>query len=302
MSILLAQVRRELWENRGHFYILIAILFGLVVLASAAFGIAVGGGFTTIHPIGRASDEGGIAMIGLVVGNFIYLIYSLSLLGYLSGTLYDDRKDGSVLFWRSLPVSDTTAVAGKVITAGIVGPFFVWIAVVLGHLIALLAIATAASARGAAGFSVFAFPGALFGTWGFFAYALVIQTLWWLPYYAWFLFVSAASLRGKPFIWAVLPPVIVGLAEMILSHTSHVFQFLGSHLAMSPIFNGWPTLVLNSNVSQSVTQSAASADPLYSGAGWVSSFLAMPSMWIGVGIGLVLLALAVAARRYSATA
>ncbi len=116
MSILLAQVRRELWENRGHFYILIAILFGIVVLASAAFGIAVGGGFTALHPTGRASGAG-VAMVGLVVGNFIYLIYSLSLLGYLSGTLYDDRKDGSVLFWRSLPVSDTTAVAGKVLTA-----------------------------------------------------------------------------------------------------------------------------------------------------------------------------------------
>ncbi|MGH8128803.1 MAG: hypothetical protein ACRETC_10695 [Gammaproteobacteria bacterium] len=303
MSILLTQVRRELWENRGHFYILIAILFGLIVLASAVFGIAVGGGFTGMHPTGHASGAG-VAMLGLGIGHFIYMIYSASLLGYLSGTLYDDRKDGSVLFWRSLPVSDTTVVAGKVLTAGIVGPFFVWIAVVLGHLIALLALATAASARGAVGFSVFASPGALFGTWGFFAYALAIQTLWWLPYYGWFLFVSAASLRGKPFIWAVLPPLIVGLGEMLINHTLHVFQFLSSHLVMSPVFNGWPIFGVtdDNGMINAITQSAASTNPLYSGAGWVSHFLAMPSMWIGVAIGLVLLALAVVARRYSATA
>ncbi|MGH8224785.1 MAG: hypothetical protein ACRER1_01345, partial [Gammaproteobacteria bacterium] len=210
----LIHIRRELWGNRGNFYIMVGILFGIIVLASAVIGIGVGGGFTDLHPTGRASAAG-IAMLGLIIGNFIFLFYSFSLLGYLSGALYDDRKDGSVLFWRSLPVSDTTTVASKVAMAGLVGPLFVWIAVILGHLIALLALATAASARGAEGFSVFASPGALFGTWVFFAYAFAIQALWWLPYYAWFLFVSAISPRGHPLIWAILPPVLVGVVELI---------------------------------------------------------------------------------------
>ncbi len=301
MNVIVAQVRRELWGNRGNFYLMIGILFGIIVLASAVFGITVGGGFTNLHPTGSA-NAAGVAMLGLGIGNFIFLFYVLSLTGYLSGALYDDRKDGSVMFWRSLPVSDTTTVAGKVLTAGLVGPLFVWIAVILGHLIALLAFATAASARGAAGFTVFASPGALFGTWVFFAYALVIQTLWWLPYYSWFLFVSAASPRGHPLLWAIIPPVLVGVVELIISHTSHVFQFLGSHLAVSPIFNGWPLLNVGNNMNRSITQSALSSNPLYSGAGWVTHFLALPSMWIGVGIGLVLLTLAVIARRYSATA
>ncbi|MGH8224799.1 MAG: hypothetical protein ACRER1_01415, partial [Gammaproteobacteria bacterium] len=124
-----------------------------------------------------------------------------------------------------------------------------------------------------------------------------------LPYYAWFLFVSAISPRGHPLIWAILPPVLVGVVELILARTSHIFQFLGSHLAVSPVFSGWPIFVVGDNgMAHSITRSAASANPLYSGAGWISHFLAMPSMWIGVGIGLVLLALTVAARRYSATA
>ncbi len=173
---------------------------------------------------------------------------------------------------------------------------------VVGHLIALLAIATAASARGAVGFSVFASPGALFGTWVFFAYALVIQTLWWLPYYAWFLFVSASSLRGKPVDLGRFPPVIVGLVELILSHTSHVFQFFGSHLAMSPIFNGWPVAEFQRQCNPIGHAIRRKRQPAVFRCRLGQQFLAMPSMWIGVGIGLVLLALAVIARRYSATA
>lgn len=306
MKLALTLVRRELWENRGHFYIMIGILFGLIVLASAVMGIAVGGAFTGVHPTGDA-NAAGVAILGLSIGSGIFIFYSLSMLGYLSGALYDDRKDGSVLFWRSLPVSDTAVVVSKVMMAMFVGSLFVWIAVVIGHLIALFALAVAASARGAAGFTVFASPGALFGTWIFFAYAMAVQALWWLPYYGWLLLVSAISPRGHPFIWAIIVPGIVGVAELIITRSSHVFQFLFSHLSISPLFNGWPSLTITSGMGQQqlstgLSQVASSANPLYTGAGEISSFLATPSMWIGVGIGIILLGLAVIARRYSATA
>lgn len=303
MKTALTLVRRELWENRGNFYIMIGLLFGIIVLASAVFGIAVGGSFTEVHPTGRA-NAAGVAILGLSIGSFIFLFYALSMLGYLSGALYDDRKDSSVLFWRSLPVSDMATVISKAAMAMFVGSLFVWIAMIVGHLIALFALATAASARGAAGFSVFASPGALFGTWIFFAYALVIQALWWMPYYGWLLLVSAVSARGHPLIWAVIVPAVVGVVELILTHTSYIFQFIASHLAISPIFNGWPTLTITQNAAQpvsSLAQTVTSANPLYTGAGHISAFLAMPSMWIGLVIGIGLIGLAVIARRYSAT-
>ncbi len=302
MNTALTLVRRELWENRGNFYIMIGILFALTVLASAVMGIAVGGGFT-LTPSGKATAAG-VAVVGLFIGSGIFLFYALSMLGYLSGSLYDDRKDGSVLFWRSLPVSDTATVISKAAMAMFVGSLFVWFAVVIGHLIFLFALATAASARGAPGFTVFAAPGALFGTWVFFAYALFVQALWWLPYYGWLLLVSAVSPRGHPLIWAIIVPAIAGVAELIITQSSHLFQFFGSHLAESPIFNGWPSLTISTELGQpatNVARAAASANPLYSGAGHISDFLAMPSMWIGIAIGLGLIALAVIARRYSAT-
>ncbi len=303
MNTALTLIRRELWENRGNFYIMIGILFGIIVLASVVLGIAVGGAFTTLHPTGRASATG-VAILGLSIGNFIFFFYSLSMLGYLSGSLYDDRRDGSVLFWRSLPVSDTATVISKAVMVMFAGSLMVLVAMIIGHLIALFALATAASARGAAGFSVFASPGALFGTWVFFAYAMVVQALWWLPYYGWILFVSAVTPRGRPLIWAIIIPAVIGVAELIITQTSHIFQFLGNHLANSPIFNGWPSLTISSQLipsSANLSQAAASANPLYSGAGLVSEYLATPSMWIGVLIGLGLIALAVIARRYSAS-
>jgi len=294
MSAALTLVRRELWEHRGIFVVVSAITFSLVVLATLILGIAIGGGFTNVRPTGHA-DVAQVASLGLGIGGFFYFIYAISLIFYLSNALYQDRQDRSVLFWRSLPVSDTATVLAKVGAAALLGPFIVWIATVAAHLIVLFGLASMASARGAAGFSVFSSPVALFGAWGVLAYALVVQALWWLPYFGYLLFVSAAS-RRVAVLWAILPPVIIGLLELIINHTTYFFSFVTAHLIRSPVFpQGGPGVQFNSAYSH------VSVTPVAGGFSWVSHFLAMPSMWIGVGIGAAFLALSILARRYSAT-
>lgn len=294
MNAALTLVRRELWEHRGIFVIISVVVFSLVVLASLIFGIAVGGGFTAAHPTGRA-DPAMVAQLGLGIGGFFYFIYAIALIFYLSNALYSDRQDKSVLFWRSLPVTDTATVLAKVGAAALLGPLVIWIATVAAHLIVLFTLACVASARGAAGFSVFSSPSALFGAWGLFAYALLIQALWWLPYFGYLLFVSAAS-RRVAVLWAILPPVIVGLLELIIHHTAYFFSFVTAHLGLSPVF---PQGAVGVRFSETM---AIDMHPLAGGAAWVTHFLALPSMWIGVGIGIAFLALAILARRYSATA
>lgn len=294
MNAALTLVRRELWEHRGIFVTISVIVFSLVVLASLIFGIAVGGGFTAAHPTGRA-DPAMVAELGLGMGGFFYFIYAIALIFYLSNALYADRQDRSVLFWRSLPVTDTATVLAKVGAAALLGPLVIWIATVAAHLIVLFALACVASARGAAGFTVFASPAALFGAWGLFAYALLVQALWWLPYFGYMLFVSAAS-RRVAVLWAILPPIIIGLLELIINHTSYFFSFIAAHLGSSPVFlHGGFEAQISTVVSFDV-------HPLAGGAARVTHFLALPSMWIGVGIGIAFLALATVARRYSATA
>ncbi len=297
MNAALTLVRRELWEHRGIFLVISLVIFSLVVLATLIFGIAVGGGFTALHPIGKA-DPTQVMRLGLGMGGFFYFIYAIALIFYLSNALYSDRQDHSVLFWRSLPVSDTATVMAKVAAAALLGPAIIWIATVAAHLIVLLGLACMATARGAAGFSVFASPGTLFGTWALFAYALLIQGLWWLPYFGYLLFVSAAS-RRVAVLWAVLPPIIIGLLEVIISHTSYFFSFITSHLGFSPVFSPNGGIHIGVQIGTAIGPETAS---LSSFAGWTTHFLALPSMWIGVGIGVGFLALATLARRYSATA
>ncbi len=285
-------VRRELWEHRGPFVFLPAVLFGLVALGCLIGGIAVGFGLTAIHPSGHANPVG-IIQLGLVISMAFFTVYAIMLLFYLSHTLQQDRQDKSVLFWRSLPVTDGATVAAKVAMAGLLGTFLLWIAVVAAHLIALFALASLASARGANGFSVFSSPVALFGSWGLIAWSFFVQALWWLPYFGWLLLVSAAT-RRLALLWAILPPIIVGLFELIVFRSNHFFNFIGSHFAVSPVFQ-------NGGIGVNYTM-VFSNNTLTNSAQWVSHFLALPSMWIGVGIGLVLLTLAVITRRYSATA
>lgn len=294
MNAALTLVRRELWEHRGIFIVVSAIVFVLIVLAALISGIAVGGGFTAFHPTGSA-DAAGVAELGLGIGGLFYFVYSIALIFYLSNSLYSDRQDRSVLFWRSLPVSDTATVLAKVGAAALLGPLVIWLATIAAHLIALFALACMASARGAAGFSVFASPTALFGAWGLFAYAMLVQALWWLPYFGYLLFVSAAS-RRVAVLWAILPPVIVGLLELIIVHTSYFFGFVASHLGFSPVFEHGEIGV------NALGSDIGGGHPIAFGFAWVTHFFALPSMWIGVGIGAAFIALAVLARRYSATA
>lgn len=283
------QIRREFWEHRGIFVWLPVFLLGLITLAGLIFAIGFATSWINVQPSGHA-DPAQVGRLIFSMGSFIYGILAYALVVYLVGTLYSDRRNGSVLFWRSLPVSDTRNVLGKVITAGLVGPAFVWLVTVAASLLALVMLAVAAGARGAAGFSVFS-PLALFGAWGLFAYAILIQFLWWLPYIGWLLFASAAAPRA-PFLWAVLPPVIAGLIELIALRSSHLFSLLAGHLANMPI--GPAAFSWNPIQPDSLGFTGSNFDH-------TTRFLTLPSMWIGVGIGVILIALAVIARRYTAT-
>lgn len=283
------QIRCELWEHRGIFYGVPALILVLIALASLIFSTTLGFGALNIYPTGAAHPSQVEAFVELL-GSTLYWSFALALLFYLSSTLYSDRRDRSVLFWRSLPVTDLRSVVGKVLTAALAGPAIVWLATVLASIWALLTLAIAATVRGADGFSALA-PIPIAGAWLAIAYAFVVQSLWWLPYFSWLLLTSALAPRA-PLLWATLPPLIAGFIELIVFHTSYVFNVLSSHLRMTAI---------------------PSAKPFSDGSGHASStlffrsiadsthLLTLPSMWIGVAIGLSLILLTTYARRYSAT-
>src|SRR3546814_13401578 len=57
-----------------------------------------------------------------------FIVLAFVVFFYCLGALYDERKDRSVLFWKSLPVSDAQTVLSKVGSAVVVAPVLAVIA------------------------------------------------------------------------------------------------------------------------------------------------------------------------------
>ncbi|SUZ50561.1 uncharacterized protein METZ01_LOCUS3415 [marine metagenome] len=163
----------------------------------------------------RAAIRAGLLVLGfpLVIAlGFAVLAYSLS-------TFFDERKDKSIIFWRSLPVSDSFTVFSKLIVALVVAPLLVIPALLFLHLVSVTA-----------GSIYFAVSDIVPFTWAWQAYpwldwirvifSLWMQTLWTLPIITWIMLAGAYS--RKPVVAAILPPVVVVLVEGV-SLSSSVF-------------------------------------------------------------------------------
>ena len=163
----------------------------------------------------RAAIKAGLLVLGfpLVIAlGFAILAYSLS-------TFFDERKDKSIIFWRSLPVSDSFTVLSKLIVALVVAPLLVIPALLFLHLVSVTA-----------GSIYFAVSDIVPFAWAWQAYpwldwirvifSLWIQSLWTLPIITWIMLAGAYS--RKPVVAAILPPVVLVLVEGV-SLSSSVF-------------------------------------------------------------------------------
>jgi ABC-2 type transport system permease protein len=146
---------------------------------------------------------------------------------YCLGGLYNERRDRSILFWKSLPVRDLTTVLSKVTVPMVVLPV-VTLVIALATQLSLYAIGVLgfASHAHAADTDVAVPLGDILAVT---AYSLAVLTLWWAPVYAWLLLVSGWAKRA-PFLWAVLPPVGVAVAEKIAFGTNRIGALIASRL------------------------------------------------------------------------
>jgi ABC-2 type transport system permease protein len=128
---------------------------------------------------------------------------------YLLGALYDDRRDRSVLFWKSLPVSDLDTVLSKVLTATLVAPVMAIAAIIALQLAFLIMASLYAMLHGVNQLSLLWSPMHLLAMWLKLLLLIPINALWALPTVGWLLLCSSFA-RSKPFLWAVLLPLLVG--------------------------------------------------------------------------------------------
>ncbi|HSZ53587.1 MAG TPA: hypothetical protein VK801_18615 [Caulobacteraceae bacterium] len=273
-------VRRELWETRS-IYIAPLIAAGVVL-----FGFLVSA--RRLAPLVRHMDtqdpSHAAAAYLLPYGIAAFVILGTSLVVavfYCLGALHNERRDRSIFFWKSLPVSDLTAVAAKATIPLAVLPVVTFVIIVATQLIivgigsAVLA-AAGISPSDLARFSIFEQVGVL-------AYAIFTLTLWHAPVYAWFLLVSVWA-RRAPFLWAFGAPIAVTIFESVAFGTSVVGHFFWNRLTggFGEAFHGGHSGPGELQLPQ--------IDPI--------GFFGNPGVWIGLLVAAALLAACVWLRRY----
>ncbi len=286
-SRLFWSIRRELWENRAIY---------IAPLAVAAF-IILGFFYSTLRMpsgllISTTVDNNGVVthtshgfdptLPYTIAAGLIMATTFLVGIFYCLDALYGERRDRSILFWKSLPISDLTTVLSKAAIPLVLLPLLTWIITVVTQSIMLLINVTVYHARGID-------TGPLHSSLPLTQNAVMvlyrqvaIHALWYAPIWCWFLLVSAWA-RRTPLLWAVLPPFALGVLEMITLHTGHVFEFL-KYRIHSPV----------------------GSDGISSGNGMVmgdmplspAHFLSTPGLWAGLALAAVFLAAAIQLRRY----
>lgn len=212
-------LKREYWENRGGFVWAPSIVGGIAVLfsiiATVAGALLANEHRDKVNQIAspaeaaeHAAQLGGVGDAILAGGVGISMsVMAFVLFFYALGSLYDDRRDRSILFWKSMPITDAQMVLSKTAWALLLAPLLaVGIGLVLGLVlwIVMLVGAAASGVPGSTDVVTHSHPFRVLAT--VFA-ALPVQMLWSLPTIGWLMFCSAWA-RRLPFLWATAVPVL----------------------------------------------------------------------------------------------
>lgn len=275
-------VRRELWENRS-IYIAPFAAAAVLVVGFLISQIALPHHrISTVLALDPAKQRAAIEepydiAAGLIMGTaFIVGIF------YALDALYGERRDRSVLFWKSLPVSDLTTVLSKLIIPLAILPLLSFVITLATHLIMLLISSAVLLGSGLSVATLWKQVG-LFNVALVFLYHIVtVHGLWYAPIYGWLLLVSAWAPRA-PFIWAFLPPFVIYVVEKIAFNTSYFLSILKYRL-MGP--QASPSMMAGGSMMDEL----AALTP--------AQFFSTPGLWTGLAVATAFLAAAVWLRRY----
>ena len=267
-------VRRELWENRSVY------IAPLAVAAVTVFGylIATMGYVMSTANLAqrRAALEGPYSFaMGLIMGTafIVSIFYSLE-------ALHGERRDRSILFWKSMPVSDLVVVMSKASIPLIVLPLLSFATVVVTELIML---SLASVVLMGSGLSVATLWTPVFQMSLMLLYHLVtVHMLWYAPMYGWLLLVSSWARRAA-FLWAALPWLAIGVVEKIAFNTTHFAAWAGYR------FSG-------DAAGGSFMGDNGSMDPLMHLT--PGKFLITPGLWIGLAFFAACIIATARLRRY----
>ena len=276
-------ILRELYEYRSIYLAPLAIS-GVILLGFVFYLVRLPQTMHTAMGLDPMHQRDAIAQpFNFAAGLIMAAAFIISIF-YSLDALYGERRDRSILFWKSLPVSDLTTVLAKASVSLLVLPVIAFAATLVTETIMLL---LSSAVVAASGFSVAMFWDRLqlYRTMFMLLYHLVtVHVLWYAPLYAWLLLISAWA-RRAPFLWAVLPPFAIGIFEKIAFHTSYFADFVnyrvsGGREAIDNMQGNFPM------------------DPMLHLT--PGAFLVTPGLWLGLAFGALFLFAAARMRRQRA--
>ena len=236
MNTLIALIKREILEHRNIWRVPV-ILIGISILARLSVSVGnlaldvnipeqlqlddtIHSGVVTV----LSKSLNGMNFIIMVAMFVVAVFYALS-------CLFNERQDDSVLFWRSLPISDSLTVASKLLVAVVVIPV-----IIIGcqAVVAVIFLGT----------DSLQYLGYFFGH---SLPALVKMVVWaLLPIIAWCLFCSEVA-QKNPFLLAFIAPILLVLVDKLflngsISQTLVIDRFASfSNFELMSLF--WGTLL-----------------------------------------------------------
>lgn len=274
-------VRRELWENRSICLAPLAVgVFAVVGLSVHAVTMPTHmGGMLVADP----ASEGSAAMIYKIVALLLLLAAFVTGAFYSLEALGGERRDRSILFWKSLPVADRTTVLAKAFTGLVVLPV-VTVAVIVAAQLILFLLSTVALVVQGQGVAPLWRVVRLPQMWLTLLYMTVAIALWHAPLYAFLLLVSGWARRTAA-LWAVLPLLAAGVLEKLTLGSEGVAVLL-----IHRIFGWYEVGLIPPARSPLPIDALATPAP--------ARLLGTPGLWTGLALAAALLAAAVRLRRY----
>ena len=274
-------VQRELWENRSIYVapMIVAVVVLLGFLVSTVGMPQRRQAVLLLDPVQQRAMIGApydMAAMMLIFTAFIVGVF------YCLDALHSERRDRSILFWKSLPVSDYTTVLSKATIPLIVIPVIIFAIIVTVQLLMLLWSSAVLIQSGLAGTTWTRFN--LLQQSGILLYSLIVIVLWHAPIYGWALLISGWARRAT-FLWAVLPFLAIGVLEKLAFDTSHFASMLKDRL-----FGAGDTAFAFHPHRGVAIDSLTQLTP--------GRYLATPGLWIGLAFAVAFVAIAVRQRRY----
>jgi ABC-2 type transport system permease protein len=275
-------VRREMWENRSIYLapLAVAAVFLLGFLITLIHFPAKMRALSGLDP---ARFHAAVATHYDIAAGLMMATMIIVSVFYCVDALHSERRDRSILFWKSLPVSDLTTVLAKASIPLLVLPVVasaITAALQLTMLLLSSAVLLGSGLQVAPLWAQLPLP----KMWLLLLYHLfTAHALWPAPVYCWLLLVSGWARRAV-FLWAALPVVAIAGLEKIIFHSSHFLAMVGSRL-----IGAAPTAAF-------AQQEVFPTDPMAHIA--PAHFLSSPGLWIGLAVAAAFLAAAVRLRRY----